>query len=209
MKTAEYVQYGCGFSAPASWRNFDASPTLRIQKAPLIGKIIGPRFKPIFPEDVEYGDVVKGLPVQPKSCKGIYCSHILEHLALEDMRTALRNTYSYLREGGTFRFVLPDLEYFIREYQKNENYDAASVFMRDTYLGLDQRDRSLMAPVRHLLGNSKHLWMWDYKNMAHELGNAGFRNIRRAYFGDSPDANFKDVEAEERWTHCLGVECVR
>jgi len=24
-----YVQYGCGFCAPATWRNFDASPTLR------------------------------------------------------------------------------------------------------------------------------------------------------------------------------------
>ena len=32
-----YVQYGCGWNAPRGWRNFDASPNLRIDHLPLIG----------------------------------------------------------------------------------------------------------------------------------------------------------------------------
>jgi hypothetical protein len=31
----EYVQYGCGYSAPNSWVNFDASPTLRFERIPI------------------------------------------------------------------------------------------------------------------------------------------------------------------------------
>ena len=32
-----YIHYGCGLDAPKEWINFDASPTLRLQKTPLLG----------------------------------------------------------------------------------------------------------------------------------------------------------------------------
>ncbi|HEX8242224.1 MAG TPA: hypothetical protein VF541_01965 [Longimicrobium sp.] len=32
-----HAQYGCGPCAPAGWRNFDASPTLRLQRLPAAG----------------------------------------------------------------------------------------------------------------------------------------------------------------------------
>ncbi|CAO5043555.1 MULTISPECIES: hypothetical protein [Microcystis] len=32
MNESKYVQYGCGWSAPSQWRNFDASPTLRFER---------------------------------------------------------------------------------------------------------------------------------------------------------------------------------
>ena len=35
MSDGLYVQYGCGFSAPAGWMNFDASPTLRFERSPI------------------------------------------------------------------------------------------------------------------------------------------------------------------------------
>ena len=64
-----YVQYGCGLSAPVGWQNFDASPTLRLQKIPLIGKLVR---KVDFPSNVLYGDIVKGLPgIAPQSCDGV------------------------------------------------------------------------------------------------------------------------------------------
>ena len=42
----------------------------------------------------EYGDIINGLPLPEKSCKAIYCSHFLEHLSLQDFRTALKNTFA-------------------------------------------------------------------------------------------------------------------
>ena len=138
----QYVQYGCGFSAPVGWRNFDASPTLRFERLPIIGRFYT-KNDARFPESVEYGDIVKGLPVEENSCKGVYCSHILEHLSLNDFRIALGNTYKILQPNGIFRLVLPDLEFSARQYLNSTSSDAASSFMRETSLGLESRPRTL------------------------------------------------------------------
>ena len=61
--------------------------------------------------------------------------------------------------------------------------------------------------VEGFIGNSQHLWMWDYRSMSKELRETGFVSIRRAEFGDAEDAMFKDVEVDERWENCLGIEC--
>ena len=56
-----YVQYGCGLSCPAGWLNFDASPTLRLQRLPAIGRLFVNSVR--FPDRVHYGDIRKGLPI--------------------------------------------------------------------------------------------------------------------------------------------------
>ncbi len=202
----EYVQYGCGFSAPEKWRNFDASPTLRFERLPIIGKLYT-KNDSRFPHNVEFGDIVSGLPITDNSCKGVYCSHILEHLSLEDFRLALKNTYKILKTGGYFRLVLPDLEYAITNYVNDSSPDAAYDFLRETSLGREERSRGLKGFVSEWLGNSQHFWMWDYKSIAQALENTGFIDIRRAALGDAVDAMYKEVEDEVRWKNCLGVEC--
>lgn len=206
MNRDHYVQYGCGFSAPSEWRNFDASPTLRFERIPLVGKWYT-RNSGRFPSNVEYGDIVKGLPLPSHSCRGVYCSHVLEHLALADFREALRNTGRLLEPGGTFRLVLPDLEFFAKRYVAAPSDRAAIEFMEDSYLGHHVRPKGLKGLLVSALGNSHHLWMWDYSSMNRELAEAGFTDIRRAEFGDSSDPMFTHVEEEGRWTNCLGMEC--
>jgi predicted SAM-dependent methyltransferase len=207
MSKDQYIQYGCGYSsAPIGWRNFDASNTLRFERIPLIGRLYT-KNEVRFPENVEYGDIVKGLPVASDSCKGIYCSHVLEHLSLNDFRIALSNTYKTLQSGGIFRLVLPDLEYSARQYLSDSSTDAAYTFMRETFLGIESRPRNLKGFILSWLGNSQHLWMWDYKAIAQELQNAGFIDVRNASFGDSLDTMFLGVENPDRWANCLGVEC--
>jgi hypothetical protein len=204
-----YVQFGCGLSAPTGWRNFDSSPVLRAQKVWLIGGLLRRPPFPVFPTEAEYGDIVRGLPLQPGSVAGMYCSHVLEHLSLQDLRVALRNVYRYLSPGGVFRIVVPDLEQMVGEYVKSNDPTAAEAFMRSTMLGRDERPRGMEGLLRAWLGNSQHLWMWDYKALSHELAAAGFSAIRRAEFGDSLDAEFKRVEDADRWNGALGIECVK
>jgi hypothetical protein len=208
MTAEQYVQYGCGWSAPEGWRNFDASPTLRFERLPLLGRLYS-KNRLRFPQNVEYGDIVKGLPIPAGSCSGVYCSHVLEHLSLTDCRTAIRNTWAILQAGGLFRLVVPDLRYSVERYVSNPSSDAAIEFLRETDLGRERRPRGLRGLVFTWLGNSQHLWMWDYKSIHAELANAGFSDIRRASFGDSPDPTFKMVEDQGRWDNCLGVECRR
>jgi predicted SAM-dependent methyltransferase len=209
-ESAYYVQYGCGLSAPETWTNFDISPTLRLQKIPVLASVARRRVN--FPKNVRYGDIVKGLPLAPGSCKAVYCSHVLEHLALDDFKVALRHTFELLRPGGIFRMVLPDLEHHARDYVAalaSDEPKPSTKFMRETWMGLERRQRGMEGMLRAWLGNSMHLWMWDYRTLSAELVEAGFTRIRRARFGDSEEPRFKDVEDPTRWDPALGIQCYR
>jgi SAM-dependent methyltransferase len=206
----KYVQYGCGLCAPEKWENFDASPTLRIQKVPVLGTLMKGSLNVVFPDNVRYGDIVKGLPVAENFCDGVYCSHTLEHLALNDFRKALLNTYRILKSGGIFRCVVPDLEWSAREYvnmlTKGDN--TANVrFFDDTMLGTVNRPKSIKSLIASFYGNSNHLWMWDFFSLSHELSVAGFKEIRKCAFNDCIDEAFKGVEEHTRFHNALALEC--
>lgn len=203
-----YLQYGCGWQAPSGWLNFDASPTLRFERLPLLGRL-WTRNQERFPSNARWGDIVRGLPLANGRCKAVYCSHVLEHLALADMRIALRNTWELLAPGGRFRLVVPDLAREIDCYRADRSPHAASNFMRQTSLGWEQRERGIRGLLVDWLGNSRHLWMWDYPALNAELADAGFIDIRRAEFGDSEDPRFAEAEREDRWLNALGIECRR
>src|SRR5690349_19387092 len=120
--TREYVQYGCGLCAPDGWLNFDSSLTLKFERVPVIGRMYI-RNAQRFPKNVRYGDIVSGLPLGASSCHGIYCSHVLEHLSLEDCRRALKNTFTYLAPGGIFRLIVPDLRKLATDYISSDKPD--------------------------------------------------------------------------------------
>lgn len=201
------INFGCGLSTAHGWTNYDASPSLRLQRMPLFGFIAQALIKPRFPDQVIYGDIVKGLPEAAGSADHVYCSHVLEHLSLEECRVALIEVFRILKPGGVFRAVLPDLEADVRNYLADQSADACSAFMRVTCLGYEQRPQGLIGRLRALLGNSQHLWLWDYKGIAAELESAGFIDIRRAAFNDSLHPEFVAVEDRSRWHGCLGFEC--
>ena len=208
--TKTYVQFGCGLSAPEEWLNFDISPTLRLQKTPIIGTLLKNKLNTIFPDNVRYGDIIKGLPVKDNSCDGLYSSHTLEHLALNDFRVALKNAYRILKEGGVFRCVVPDLEWIARTYVESldsGNDEASLNFINTTLMGIKERPRSMKGFLSSFFGNSHHLWMWDSKSLSRELENVGFIEIRECKFNDSNDQMFKLVEDEGRFTNACSIEC--
>ncbi len=201
-----YVQFGCGWCAPRGWVNFDASPTLCFERIPIIGRLYT-RNASRFPENVRYGDIVKGLPVDALSCKGVYSAHTLEHLTLDDAERALANTYSYLKEGGTFRLVVPDLEKLVRDYLSDGSATAAHRFMESACLGLRNRSRGLTGLLKQWVGNASHLWMYDEKALTEMLTRQGFTAVRRCSFGDASDPRFHEVEEADRFDGCLALEC--
>ena len=201
------LHYGCGLDIGDGWHNCDASPTLRLQRLPLIGWVFKKWLKPRFPDSVHYGDIVRGMDIATGSCDAIYCSHILEHLALEDFRIALRHSNKYLKPGGLFRLVVPDFEKMVIAYQSNPEPAALTDFLRHTYLGRVKRAKGLKGFIREYFGNAHHLWMWDEKGLAAELRNAGFSSIRRCQAGDSANKAFLAVENPERLGGALSLEC--
>lgn len=212
----QYVHYGCGLVAPAEWKNFDVTPTLRIQKIPLIGGIIVNKFHPLsrtFPSNILYGDIVQGISmIEDNSCDGIYCSHILEHLSLTDFRIALKNTFKMLKKDGTFRCVLPDLEVRAENYlnnlrTNNESRNTASISFIDSLLmGRENSPKSITSKLMTLFGTPYHLWMWDNYSLKNELKNAGFVNIRKCQYGDWDDVLFELVEKEHSYSNSIAFE---
>ena len=208
--TKIYVQYGCGLSAPKEWINFDVSPTLRIQKTPILGSILKSKLNVTFPSNVLYGDIIKGLPIDENSCDGLYCSHTLEHLSLKDFRQALMNSFKVLKKGGIFRCIVPDLEFAARSYiNALDNGDnlASLSFINNTMLGIKERPRGLKGFLSSFFGNSHHLWMWDNKSLVAELKDVGFTKIRACKFNDSEDEFFKLVEDIDRFENSVTIEC--
>lgn len=134
---------------------------------------------------------------------------MLEHLALDDLRPALRKTHDHLSHDGRFRLVMPDLERLASAYLRDSSSHAAYVFMRNARLGTETRATPAKALVNAVIGERGHLWMWDFAALRSELTRAGFVGIRRAEFGDSEETRFSEVEERARWTGTLGIECLK
>jgi len=200
-----YLHFGCGLTAPEGWENYDASPTLRFERIPFIGGLYSRNAKR-FPKNVKYGNIVKGLPISRESCDAIYCSHVLEHLSFLDCKKAIKNTYHYLKKGGFFRVVVPDLEALAKLYASNPDQDAGIRFVGSLLMGLQDRQTGLMGILQSSFGNSRHLWMWDEGGLRLMLQEAGFRAIRRVSFQDTEEPKFNELDSKERFDCGLGIE---
>lgn len=204
-----FVNFGCGLSVVKGWRNFDASPTLRLQRMPALGFLFSKFGNPQFPAGVQYGDVSRRLPLSDEQAQLVYCSHVLEHLSLMDLRKCLNEMQRIMVSGSVFRGVLPDLESCVTQYLLDSSADRCSNLMRSTLLGTVARPSGFMQRLRASIGNSNHLWMWDYRGMEAELQRSGFVDIRPAVMGDSSRREFDALEDPDRWSGELGFECLK
>jgi hypothetical protein len=211
-----YIHYGCGLCAPDGWRNFDASPRLRLERVFGLRKLIEGSVGLLFPANARPGDIVQGLPVAEGRASGVYCSHVLEHLPRDDVPRALDNTLRMLRVGGLFRLVLPDLQWRAAQYaEAAERGDpgAADALIEACLLGTRKAPRGLVSRTRSQLGRNAHLWMYDFAAIKMLLERAGFAAIRRCQIGDCQDPMFALVEEADRFSEGgeaeLALEAVR
>ncbi len=215
IMTKLYIQYGCGNEAIDGWINFDASPTLRIQKMPIIGRLLRKYLNCHFAETVGYGDIVKGLPVGPNSADGVFCSHVLEHLSLGCFHKALDNTFRILKRGGVFRCIVPDLELYMKDYinalaGEDQFRNIASVeFCTGTRLGRQTRNRGLVGSLSEMYGNSLHLWMWDKYSLSRALLDHGFTDITVFQKGNSDDEMMLRPERDHQFHRGIGLHCIK
>jgi len=101
------------------------------------------------------------------------------------------------------------LETLARTYLADGDGNAAHRFMEQSMLGFATRPRGVRGLLLAWLGNSRHLWMWDFKSLEQELRLTGFRHVRRAGYGDAEDERFHEVEDRGRFEGCLAIECTR
>jgi SAM-dependent methyltransferase len=209
------LNIGCGKNAADGWINIDSSPYLRATELPVVGKLA---LRAVRNENelksATYGDIVRGLKLQPGCCELVFASHILEHLSLPDFDTALSNIYSYLRPGGRLRIIVPDLTDYVDAYRKEREDPAASGqaaanFMELSGLGNVRSRKSLGDRWRDTLSNARHQWMWDQPSLIAALGRHGFENCRVCKYGEWGDGRFAAVEKEARHQRSICIEATK
>lgn len=197
------VQFGCGMRPGSSWLNYDVSPTLRLSRVPGLKTLLR---LPDWPANVLFGDITKGLPLEPSSCKRLYCDQVLEHLPQMNVTVALRECRRLLSPDGIFRFFVPDLRAIASSYLESQDPAAADWFMETIGLGLPSRPGTMGQHLRHYLGNSRHLWAWDAGSMGKALTESGFTRVRKVSYRDSGDPVFDELEGSIQWELALGME---
>lgn len=199
VRLGALLNIGCGTSAPPDWQNVDVSPRVLLKSVPVLGRLLPSR----FPANVQYGNIVRGLRMSPRSCRAVFCCHMIEHLTFQDCQRALTNIYELLAAEGVFRVIVPDLRRLATVYLDHEAEDAASRLMRWSGLG-----EEATAPALHrLFGNSRHRWMWDERSLSQALRASGFSEVRPCVYGDNPV--FASVESQERYADSVALEAVR
>jgi predicted SAM-dependent methyltransferase len=184
---------------------------MRWERIPILGSLYTKNAER-YATHVIGANIVKGLPLPERSCRGVYASHVLEHLALKDFHKAIDNTYRLLEEGGIFRALVPDLEWAAREYLTRLDHGdpaANEFFLRQTDLGRETCPRGLGGFIYSWLRTSAHHWMWDYASLAQALLDHGFKSVRRCAFGDCEDRMFDLVESKHRFENAVAVEARR
>ena len=159
-----------------------------------------------------YGNIVKGPLCKMGTADAIFCSHVLEHLTLEDMRRALRNIYAMLKPGGVFRLIVPDIEIRIKRYVDSSESTRAHEFVKMSGLGRAEPSAGLIVKLYQAFRTSGHRWMYDWGSMSEELSRAQFTAIRRCEFGDADIKEFAEVEDHSRFVKPLlgpelAIEC--
>ncbi len=216
MRSFMYIQFGSGLRAVEGWINYDSSPTLRIQKLPFANILFKKVLSCRFDDQIIYGDIVKGLGVPNESADGIFCSHVLEHLSLDDFHTALTNIFYILKKGGRFRVIVPNLKYYINNYldsvpsPQTIEMTSAYKFNIETCYGRNYSRSTLSKRLVEAFGNSYHLWMWDLESLKLALELAGFHDVTEFSKGSCNDVSFLAPERDYQFmNNAISLECFR
>ena len=76
-------------------------------------------------------------------------------------------------------------------------------------MGVDQNYRGIEGFLRKLIGNSRHLWLWDEATLREELLQVGYQEIQSVVYGDSGDAMFDMIELPVPWDFSLGTQALK
>lgn len=207
------INVGCGQTPTPGWRNFDNSPSLRLSGIPLLPELLL-RLKLLEASqysfiqfarnnNIEYGDAVKGLPMQDESADALYSSHMLEHLDRNEAGEFLKEAFRILRPGGIVRIAVPDIEKKIAIYNEAGDADA---FLESTLLCVP-RPRSFAERLRLLLvGTRHHQWMYDGNSLSRLLQRFGFVRAEAMPAGRTKIEDPEPLDLRERASESVYVE---
>lgn len=200
------LNLGCGLAAPEGWINIDRSPNLYLDRVrPLkrtlhrAGLLQDAHMAP-WPDNIRRVDIRKRLPFETGSVDGVYSSHTLEHLYLDEAQRVLGECRRVLRTGGVLRLALPDASEFARELVTGleRGEDGAGREFNRMIGGHPTSRPTPKRRVMKLLASPPHRWQ-PTPDLVHDLLiEAGFGTVQPRNFQDGELPDLKSVEHRER-----------
>lgn len=199
------INLGCGLAVASGWINVDGSLNALVASFPrflygIVYRITGANRYYTRNEYCSllachkfiHHDLAYGIPIEDKSADFVFSSHFLEHLRKEEAINLLSESYRVLKNGGTIRISVPDLEYAIKLYRCGKKEQ-----MLETYFFIDDKGSDF----------SRHKYMYDFELLKKKLEDAGFKKVIRCSYreGTTPDLEVLDNRPEDS----LYVEAVK
>jgi predicted SAM-dependent methyltransferase len=191
------LNLGCGLAVAKGWINIDASFNALIASWPGAAHDFFYRFtgsnryytndeyrKLLSNNTFVCHDLLHGIPFMDQSIEYAYSSHFLEHLTRTDAVALLQEVYRVLKPGGMLRIAIPDLEFAISLYVRQER----ERMLRNYFFVEDKAN-----PF------SQHRYMYDFQLLQSALEEEGFVNIARCSYqeGKTPDLSLLDNRPED------------
>jgi SAM-dependent methyltransferase len=118
-------------------------------------------------------NLARGIPYPDASVGAVFHEHVFEHLPIEAGFALTKECKRVLRPGGVLRFGVPDAEAVIRSYARQINTAWA------------ESKPTPMLAVCGLFYEYGHCAMYDSLTLEMVCRAAGFREVARAYDGES------------------------
>ena len=168
------LHIGCGANYFKGWINIDNNSDHNIRKL-----------------DLNW-DLRMPMPFEDGSIDFIYHEHFLEHLTVEQGRSAIKDFMRTLKPGGVMRIAMPDLEMCMKEYL-NPDWKNNPV-LKKWGLGHVQTKAELLNIYFRSWG---HKWLYDSEELARRLKDAGCFNIKQCDFRQSDYTDLQNLEIRD------------
>jgi predicted SAM-dependent methyltransferase len=170
------LHLGCFDQPVDGWINADVTPHLFVAKVPFLalamhkfGWMSEVRYRQhqqgIF-RKLRYLNVAKPFPFPSNSIADVFSSHLLEHIPRSVVPRLLAEIYRVLQPGGVVRTVVPDLDYFIGQYNAlDPDPFVDGVFENN-----------------HSASKNCHRWMYNRHSLVRLLAEHGFKDVEVCNF---------------------------
>ena len=132
-------------------------------------------------------DLRRPLPCADDFFDGVFCEHVLEHLAPAEARVLLGEIRRVLRPGALLRLSVPDLAKYVARYRGEAS---------DPEFGQWPDGASALHSLTQGFG---HRSIWDAAALEQALRAAGLTDVRRTGFREGSDSRLLGDQDVRRW----------
>jgi predicted SAM-dependent methyltransferase len=146
--------------------------------------------------NILFSDFRYRLPFKSDTFFGAFSEHSIEHLNSFDSIQFLSEVYRILIPDGVFRIIVPNLNLYIKFYEKKISNAYFKKFMNGC------------EAIWMVTQNQGHQTVWDYEMLQLQLKKVGFKKDFKRKYKVGTNADLL-LDKKGRQTHSLYVEAIK